>query len=186
MNKQLTSQIINHIFSNLLIINASDFNINKFKSIKSTEHLLPETISFAGDSADEETINKIWGIQLSIDGQKLKMLLANCSVDPNILEYALLIKMQDTPAYGVYGSYNKDYNNFVIEDPLIAVCMDNQNWMQCNTYLQATFLAAMENIKDLPYTLEKCQDYKAEYNSLLSFIKYYDFLYEDNDEGQKM
>ena len=186
MSKQLTSQIINHIFSNLLIINKSDFDINKFKSIKSTDHLLPETISFTDESEGQEIVNKIWGIQLVIEGQKLKMLLADCSVEPKILEYALLVKMQDSPAYGIYASYNKDYNQLVVDGNLIAVCMDNPNWIQCNIYLQATFLAAMENIKDIPYTLEKCEDYKLEYNSLLSFIKYYDFSCEDDDEGQKI
>ena len=33
-------------------------------------------------------------------------------------------------------------------DAMIACTLNGTNWMECNIYLQATFLAGMEQIKD--------------------------------------
>lgn len=181
MNKQLTEQIINHVFSNLLIINNS-IDSNRYTSIVSNDYLLPETISFENDK-NKKIVNKIWGVELLVENQKLKMLLANCSIDNDSIEYALCIKLEGSPAYGLYSVYTINSSINIENAPLISISIDGQNWMTCNTYLQATFLAAMENIKQIPYTLTKCKDYKDEYNLLISFIKYHESLYGDDDEG---
>jgi hypothetical protein len=183
MNKKLTEQIINQVFSNLLIINSNEFNQKKYRSIVSDEFLLDMKISFQ-DESGIEIKNNIWGVQLVIEEQPLKMLLANCSIEPNILEYSLIVSLKDTPAYGLYSAYSVN-NDSTEQHALIALSADRQNWIKCNTYLQATFLAGMENLKDIPFSMSKVTNYSEEHNLLLSFINYHNFIFGEPDEGQE-
>lgn len=176
MNKELTSQIIKHIFAGLAIIPSNFTDLNKTKSLKSKEFLLKETIDF--DTANESLKNHIWGCQLSVDKQEIKILLGNCSSSDSE-EYALLIQLKDSPSYGCYLMVN-DLNK-----SLIACSIDNKKWLQCNTYLQATFLAGMENIKEIGLVWNKCINYTENYQSLQSFIKYYNLVYEAEYEGKE-
>lgn len=180
MNKALTQEIINHIFSGFAILQSSNFNSVKFKSLKSPDYLLSEKVSFEDDSG-KLLKNNIWGVQFSIEDAYLKVLLADCSVDKETAEYALLVKLKGSPAYGLYSAYSLNENNAVESCPLIAVSVDDQNWMQCNTYFQATFLAGMENAKDVTYAPSNCTEYKEQYNLLLSFIKYHNHIYESDE-----
>ena len=115
------------------------------------------------------------------------MLLADCSQEKNVPEFALTIQLKDAPTFGVYLIYNK-----LVEDPpyaeaLIAVNTDNKHWIPCNTYLQATFLAGMEQLRDLTFGWVKIKDYAAQHAQLLSFIKFHDSYFEVNtDEGQEI
>lgn len=180
MNKQLTQEIINHIFSGFSILKSEDFNYKKYKSLKSSDYLLSDKISLQDD--DGNTINNsIWGIQFAIEDHYLRILLANCSLDKTVAEYAMLIKLKDSPSYGLYSAYSLDKDFKVDNCPLIAVSVDNQNWMKCNTYLQATFLAGMENAKDASYAITNCTDYQSEYNCLLSFIKFHNKIYGEDE-----
>lgn len=182
MSNKLTEEIINHIFSNLFIINNSQFDNNKFKSLKSDDFILNKNISFEDENGQEIKKN-IWGVQIMIEKQPFKMLLADCSIEPNIAEYCLIVSLSDAPTYGVYSCYS--FKDPLDSQALIAISVDKQNYMQCNMYLQATFLAGMENLKDIPYTMEKVSDYDQEYNLLLSFLNYHNFIFGDNNEGQE-
>lgn len=174
MNFILTQEIINHVFSGLGI--TADSN-TRFKSLKSSEFLLSEKVSFE-DSEGRNLNNNVWGVQFTIENSEMKIILADCTIDKNILEYALLVRLKDNPSYGLYSSYPVEGNK-VDAKPLIAVSVDSNNWMECNTYFQATFLAGMEYAKDSSYFASPCKNYKDDYNLLLSFIKYYNQLYED-------
>lgn len=177
MNKILTAEIIKHIFSGLAIIESSFVNMNKTKSLMSKDFLLKETLSFEEDNMIIS--NNIWGCQLLIDKKEIKMLLGNCSQDKNYPEYCLLVQLKDSPSYALY---------FIEEDPLqslIACSVDGNKWMQCSTYLQATFLAGMENVKDIALSWDRCTNYNSQYQSLQSFIKYYNLVYEVENAGQE-
>lgn len=179
MNKALTQEIINHIFSGFSVLQSGYFNNSKFKSLKSSEFLLSEKVSFEDDDGRMRK-NNIWGVQFTIENSPLKILLADCSVEKNILEYAMLVSLKDSPSYGLYSAYSLD-DEKIDSVPLIAVSVDNQNWMSCNTYFQATFLAGMENTKELTYAPSNCTDYKSNYNLLLSFIKYHSQINGDGE-----
>lgn len=180
MTQILTEHIVNHIFSNLLIINSSQFDRDKYKSIRSEDHLLLKSMVFE-DETGQELHRNIWGVQLTIENQNLKLLLADCSVDSSTQEYALLVYLPDSPSYAVYSAYSNDSSNRVNSDVLIAASLDGQNWMKCNMYLQAMFLAGMEQIKDVPYRMSKCQEYSKEYDLLKSFVKYHGAIYESSE-----
>lgn len=175
MNKVLRETIVEHILASFIVIPSSFIAYDKSKSLKSKEYLLVDTVSF---KLDEEVIkNKVWGCQLS--QHEIKILLVDCSVDKTIPEYAFLISVKDQPTYGLYLVYNDED---IDGEALIAVSMNGKDWLECNTFLQATFLAGMESLKELGLAWEKCSDYKDQLSSTLSFIKFHNDLYGDSNE----
>ena len=180
MNKPLMQEIINHIFSGFSILSSNYFDNTKFKSLKSEKFLLAEKIFFEDDSG-KSLKNNIWGIQFTIENNFFKVLLADCSVEKETAEYAMVVSLKDSPSYGLYSAYSLDNSHQIDSCPMIAVSVDKQNWMRCNTYLQATFLAGMENVKELTYAPSYLSDYKKEHELLLSFIKYHSLIYGDDD-----
>ena len=165
MNKELAKQIVLHIFYSFSIVK-SDF-INSL-SLINKDFLLKERLSFT-----ENVNNKIFGIELNIEKQPIKVLLGDCSIDDK--EYCLLVSLKDAPFYAIYFSSYSDYYR-------ISYSIDGLNWADCNTYLQATFLAGMEQIKDLGLKWNKCSDYDLLIKYMKSFINYSN---EGEDEGQE-
>lgn len=167
MNAALSTAIIQHILSQLGVMSSSYVDMKKTKSILDKEFVLPEKLSFQ----EEEVIKRdIWGCQLSSGQHEVKILIGDCSQD-GIQEYCAVIQLKDTPAYGLY----------LVGDPgtlpLIAVAISEVGWMSCTTFLQATFLAGMEQVKETCLTWSKCSDYKSLYGLMLSLIKYHDQVY---------
>jgi hypothetical protein len=181
MNYVLMHEIVKHIFANLVIIPSNFIDVNKTNSLRDKKFLLHESIKFETDDG-KEIKNKVWACQLSAEQQELKMLLGDCTHDSDIAEYCLLVQLKNSPAYGLYLIFN---DNGESDEPMIACTFDGKSWMQCNTYLQATFLAGMENLKDLGLAWNKCSDYKVQFELMLSFIEFYEQFYEDQDAGQE-
>ncbi len=172
MNQTLTLEIIKHVFANLAIISSNFININKTKSLLNKDFLLPEKLVFEDENGE---INKnIYGCQFEVSHQDMKILLGDCSQE--VPEFSLLVKLKDSPIYGLYLSLD-DLN------PFIGVSLNGTDWMECNTYLQATFLAGMEQIKELGLGWVKCTDYQESYSALKNFIKYYGDFYARKEEG---
>ena len=173
MNLILREEIVKHIFSNFGIISSNHVNLNNSHSLLSKEFCLKDIISF--ENGNTPLNNKVWGCQTTIQNKEIKILLADCSID-NIKEYALFIQMKDQPSYGLY---------FVerLNEGLIAISTSGKEWLECSTYLQATFLAAMESVKDLSLQWNICKDYSTQFGSLLSFIRFHSDLFGDFNEG---
>ena len=60
--------------------------------------------------------------------------------------------------------------------------------MEATTFLQASFLAGMEQLRDSGLPWGRCSDYKEEYQKLLTFIKYHNTVCqakEDFNERQE-
>lgn len=173
MNKKLRETIVKHVFASFALIPSDFINLNTTKSIKSKEYLLSDRIPFALEDGSEEEKN-VWGCQFTVDSQEIKILLADCSLEKEIPEYALLVHLKDNPFYGVY----LVCSNQIDTESLIGCSMDGTSWMECNTYLQATFLAGMEHIKDIGLAWNKCSGYKDELKSLKEFIQFHHAVYE--------
>lgn len=184
MNRILMENIVKHILSNFVVISSSFVDLNKTKSLMNKEFCLTETLSFIHDN-EQVTKNKIWGCQISAEQQELKILLGDCSQDKNIPEYCLIVQLKGAPAYGLYLVNNHLLKESIDSEPIIACTLNGQEWMECQTYLQATFLAGMEQIRDTGLAWNKCTDYKEQYNLMLSFIKFHNQIYEAKYEGQK-
>jgi len=179
MNQDLLEQIVKHVFSNLMVIPSIYINVDKSKSLMEKEYLLPDNIPF--DVEGGATVNnRVWGCQISADQQEVKMLLGDCTEDPNFPEYALIVHLKDSPAYGVYIVNNlKDSN--VNLDAMLAVTMDGTGWLECSTFLQSTFLAGMEQIRELGLGWHKCTNYQKEYDMLLSFINFHHDIFGEKE-----
>lgn len=174
MNKQLTELIIRHIYENFLLIPSNEINPLTNKSLTDNEFLLNKTLKFEDESGNK----KIWGCQISTDVQELKILCGDCSQEDDVLEYCLVVQLKDAPAYGVYSAFCKD--RWINQEALIACTLNGKDWMECNTYLQATFLAGMEQVKDVGLKWNKCQDFQSQYDLMASFINYHDILFGEN------
>jgi hypothetical protein len=184
MNVKLQNNIVEHIFSSFAIFPSTYINLNKSGSLKHPNYLLPEKIVF--EEKNKIISNKVWGCQLTVSHQKIKVMLGNCSIDESedhYREYALLVKPEGLPAYGLYVVWDK-YELKTIET-VLACSVDDESWMECNTYLQATFLAAMEQTRDLGMSWAPISfDSKEMHKILLSFIEFK--LKEDQlNEGEE-
>ena len=183
MNTKLREEIVRHVFSNFAIIPSDFVNLDKSKSLLFKEYLLADKITFV-DADNNITKNNVWGCQISTGDQEIKIILGECTQEENIPEYALFIHVKGAPAYGLYLVYNNLVNSGNVDsEALIAITMDGKNWLECQTFLQATFLMGMEQIRDVGLDWDKCSNYKDQFDSLLLFIKFHHSVYEDKDEG---
>ena len=157
MNKKLKNEIVNHICSNFKILDDS----NQFKSLIHDDYILSEKLEF------DDQRKQVWGIQIN----DVKILLGNCSIDNP--EFSLIIQMKDCPFYGLYWIPGDQYENY------ICFSIDGKNWMECSTFLQATFLSAMEQIKDSNFIHSNIKDYNSQFLAMKSFIN---FVNELNNE----
>lgn len=180
MNKVLLENIVRHIFANLMVIPSVHVNMNKSKSLANKDYLLPEVISYDVEGSDKAQNNRVWGCQISAEQQEVKMILGDCTEDKNLPEYALIIHLKDNPIYGVY-IVNNLKDDQVSADAMIAVSMDGKDWLECSTFLQATFLAGMEQIRELSLGWNKATNYKKEYDMLLSFINFHHSVYGEKE-----
>jgi hypothetical protein len=183
MNNRLTEEIANHIFANLGVLPSNFVSQSMTRPLTDKQFLLPEKLTF---EVDDQTFRKnVYGCQASLGAKEFKMLLADCTQDRKLPEYCLYIQLKDSPAYCVYLLSNK-LDPEVDSEVMIALTMDGQHWMPCSAYLQATFLAGMEQLRDIPSTWVQLQDYQDNYQQLLSFIKYHQLYNEALDERQEV
>lgn len=179
MNQELSKEIIKHVLANFLVIPSKFIDGNSFQSLCSDSFMLKEKLSFLSEGG-KKIDNKIWGCALSFASEQVKIIIGDCSQDSS-KELCMIIHLSNSPSYGLYiclDSYDK---------PLIACMTDSKAWMPCNTFLQATFLAGMEQIKEFFLTASKINDYNEQHQMLLSLIRFYNSLYEEEElyEGQE-
>lgn len=181
MNRSLMTSIVDHVFASFGVV-ASDFvNFDKSDSLLDKKWLLLNVrIAFEGDL--EISTGQIWGCQFVSGGQEVKVILGNCSQDKQFKEYALLVQLKDGPCYGLYSAKQSIQNI----EPMLACSVNGKEWIECNTFLQASFLSGMEQIKDSGFSWNKCTSYQKEFEKLLSFIQYHQLVYGATDEGQEV
>lgn len=160
MTQQLTNAIVHHIFSGFLVLDSGLISPEKHKSLKDKEFLLDQITLL--DEENNQIHNKVWGCQLRIDLNEVKILLVNLTTS-RIQEYGMIFHLKENPVYGLY--YSED-NSF------ISISLNSQDWMDCGTYLQANFLTGMEQIKENGLNWGKCSSYEEELKILKSFIDY--------------
>lgn len=190
MNRVLLEEVVKHIFANFAIYPSLFVDLNKSKSLMRNEYLLPEKLSFESDG--ETSSNRLWGCQISADTQELKILLGDCSLTKTIPELAMVVQLKNTPLYGLYlvGPEQIDPTKqigaeYVDPEPMLACSLNGKDWMECNTFLQATFLAGMEQVRDVGLAWNKCTNYEDQHKALLSFIRYHDLVYKEDNERQE-
>ena len=184
MNPVLRAEIVRHIFANFGVIPSDYIDSTKTKSLISKEYLIPEKLSFE-DENGVISDNKIWGCQLSASEQEIKVLLADCSQEDDSPEYCLIVQVKNAPVYGVYLTFNESFSRSVGNSCMIAYSLDSNMWIECSTFLQATFLGGMEQIRETGFAWQKISNYQSQYQALTSFIKYHSAIYEATHERQE-
>jgi hypothetical protein len=171
MNKILLKEIVAHIYANFALIPSDFVNLNQTASLMGPDYILQEKITF-----EEEKISysgTLSGCQMSLSLNELKVLAADCTTDKEFPEYAMIVQPKDAPTYGLYLIQN-DSSEPEYHQPMLAVSINQgKDWMQLNTGLQATFLAAMEQARDLHMIWKKIENYKPQYQALISFLKFH-------------
>lgn len=173
MNQDLLEQIVLHIFSQFAIIPSDFVDSTKTKSLRSKEYQLDDKLDFELEN-NYVVQNKIWGCQLKVSNQLMSVVLGNCTLEKTEPEFALVFSCQDAPTYGLYLSPGSS---------VIGYSMNNTDWLQSTTYLQATFLAAMEQIRELGMKWDKPSNEKALITTLKSFIEFKNSIDEATDAG---
>jgi hypothetical protein len=177
MNIDLTYQIAHHILSGLMVLQSDFVNQINCRALTDQQYLLPEKISF--NDGDRIIDNNVYGCQMTFGGKEFKMILADCSSNKDNKEYCLFSQLNGSPPYCIY------FNEKDKLETLIAVNSTKKFWMPCTIFIQATFLAGMENIKDVAYGWSKCAKYAEEYKQLKSFIDYHNSYCSDEDEEEE-
>lgn len=159
----LTKAIINHIFLNIK------------NDIKHRDFLLKEKLTFT--VSDNTTVtNNIWGCELDTNktsADKIKIIFADCSVDT--AEYALIVKMDDAPPYGMfYSEYSDELN-------VICYQFGSISWSICTMYLQALFLAGVEKLKDVNIPWVCLEESIKEVALIKDFIEFHETNIAKND-----
>lgn len=180
MNVELLTHIVKHVFSGFAVLPSEFINMDRSKSLMSPEYLLPEKLHFEVDEFHQEH-GKVWGCQLTFMKQDVKILLGDCTIhgDGGPWDaFAMLVYIKDMPLYGLYYDTYED-------EPMLACTVDKKAWMECTTYLQATFLAGMEQLRDVGMAWSPCANYQEQFQQLSSFIKYHSATYEARDARQE-
>lgn len=183
MNIQLTENIVRHVLANLVIIPSDYIDPNRSQSLISKEYLLKEKMKIELDD-NSSLKNNIYGCKMQTGEQEITILMSDCTQEKEVPEFCLVVHLKNAPVYGLYLVYN-DFDDAVDSDPMLACSLDGKSWMPCNTYLQATFLAGMEQIKETGFGWTTCSDYKYEYDSMLSFLDFYISFYEAKNARQE-
>lgn len=173
MSNRLSEEIIKHVLSCFGVV-SNDVDKTGL-SLNSKDYQLKETILF--DTDEGLVKNKVWGTQFIVEQKMFKVILADTSID-KCREYCLLVHLEGLPYYSLYLSADEE-----LSQALIAFSMDGSSWNACSTFLQATFLAAMEQIREGLFLQILCEDYKKEYQSLLDFLKFHGAMFEETYEG---
>jgi hypothetical protein len=169
MNPILIEAIIRHLLGQFGVIPSPHVDSQKSKPLTSKEFLLSEQLSFQ-DEEGKISKKDVWGCRLSSAQHEVIVVLGDCSQDA-IPEYSLVIQPKDAPAYGLHLVCDP------VAEPLIAVSVKDNEWMPCSTFLQATFLAGMEQVRETCLTWSPCPEHHPQYELLLSFIKYCSLIY---------
>ncbi len=180
MNQPLMEQIVQHIFANLGLVAASYVDSQRTQSLIDKEFRLPDKhLNFSNDS--QIVSRPIYGCQIVLGDKTFRILAGDCSQEIGSPEYCVVVQLTGLPAYGMYMICDSHIDE---KESLIAVSMDNKDWMPCSTFLQATLLAAMEQLRDVGVGWSKCVNYQLQYEALLSMIKFHTNHYEEaNNEG---
>lgn len=159
----LTQEIVNHIFSKLGVGHS---NLHRaYNSILNDNFMLDQKICLI-DEEEKEVNNSMWSCKITVEEKDFRLLIADCST-LNEQEYALIVSLDDSPAYGVYFSITDPSANYI-------ACLLNGFWVTATVYMQASFLTGMEQIRELSSPWVRNEKTDDLYEKLIQFVSYHD------------
>ena len=170
-NKQLSFEILYQILTNLGIF--GELDLEKSKTLLDKDFLISDKIQF---TLEDQIINKnVFICSFDNEHTKLNIAIVDCSTGED-KEFAFITSLEGSPAYAAYFTMSGDAK--------ICFNLTEDIWQPCSIYMQAMFLAGMEQIRELNVSSSKLVKYDSMLKKLKSFIKYYDAYqnYEVYDE----
>jgi hypothetical protein len=179
MNNELTNAIVKHLFTGLGIYGEVPV------SLRHQLFLTDQQIAF-DDENDEAKMAPVWAGETKIENKKFSFIYTSLVMKDFPTEDFLVVKLDDNPGYGCYAAL-VDLNDLAggfenkldVQDGFIAVQLKSQSWIPANIYLQATFLAGMEQLKDLASRYEKSSKLEEMFGLLKDFITYREGISND-------
>jgi hypothetical protein len=182
VNNRLTEEIAYHILANLGVLPSEFVNSNTTKSVIDKQFLLADKIVF---QLENQTVHRhVYGCHASVAEQDFRIVLADCTQEKNVPEFAVIIQPPKAPTYGLYLAFNRLVENPPEAEAIIAIKSD-KHWIPCTAFLQGTFLAGMEQLRDQVFNWKKLINYQTEYQHLLTFIGFHTNYYGVFNEGQE-
>jgi hypothetical protein len=164
MNNELTNAIVKHLFTGLGIYGEVPV------SLRHQLFLTDQQIAF-DDEKGEAKMAPVWAGETKIENKKFSFIYTSLVMKDFPTEDFLVVKLDDNPGYGCYAAADLEASD-ILEDGFIAVQLKSQSWIPANIYLQATFLAGMEQLKDLASRYEKSSKMEEMFGLLKDFITY--------------
>lgn len=181
MNQKLTDMIVQHIFSNLGVNRISN---HLGASIMDKKFLTKHTIDFK-DSHGRAEKAKVWACQTVVNNSKFRIMFSNLECDHSDYveqDAVMVIKLDGCPTYGcsliIWDSQD-------VNCGFIACQIKDNAWMQATTYIQATFLAGMEQLKDLSSGYDKCDNTEDLITNIKEYIIYRETFIEDEEDDAR-
>lgn len=128
----LRDHIIGYIIRNMLEVKKDTFKLK--------EHF--ECENYVGDKVKAP----LWSIEGQIGTDKFQALLCEVSDTEDLQEFIFLSKLEGSPTYASY--LGRDEEDDITQSALSYSTQDGV-WLPTNVYLQATYLAGMESLKDV-------------------------------------
>lgn len=169
MNKKLLSEIIYHIFYNLGINNQSSR-----VSIKDNHFQLSNSLETIEENNKACKFN-LFSSETKLSDSLFKILYCDFS-SQNLQEHCVMIKMQDCPTYACFLTI--DGSGYQGE---MFTLLESNQWMPASTFLQAAFLAGMEQLKEVLAPWQKCHNFAELLAEMKLFIDYRNSLLEMED-----
>lgn len=170
MRYGLTDCIVEHIFDNLGI------SLQRTASLRDPVFQLKETIEY-----DDVYQAPLYGAEFTIEKSHFRMLLADFSDSETYSEYAMVIKLTGSPTYGCYLFIDGAIGT--PEDGLICFAAKPNTWLKASISIQATFLAGMENLREVNTSWTKPKKYQDLLEELKSFYEYQNNINDKRDEA---
>lgn len=159
MSDSLEFEIIRH----LLLKFGADVNSN---SLTGLGHLRPDKVSELKFRIEEDGVvyeKPLWSAELEVASSLIRCMLCGLG-DDSQPEFALVFRMDDLPSYGV--RLSDDPEDF----GTIRYRVAHGQWIPASLYLQATVLAGVEQISDLPLVWKRCEDDSDLHELMIDFL----------------
>lgn len=165
-NDEITNAIIKHIFTQLGLYDTTAVSIHH------KAFLTDKTIAYENDNYEKMSA-KVYACQTEISSKKLSIISSELDESENFV----VVKFDSNPAYGLYlcSEYPSEdiiATPLVFQDGFLATQLKEKTWIPTTIYLQATFLAGMEQLRDLTSKYDKVKDIDVLFDLLKEFISY--------------
>ena len=164
MKKEIEQTIVKYLLQKLGITQKNNV------SLLSNMFLLKNNISTI-----EDYNCMLYGVSTIVSNTKANIFCFKPESNNDVDWYLTLIKFEDLPTYALYSDND-------IESYNIYVKTNTSGWMKTTTFLQATFLAGMEQINDANTYYNTANINDCDLSELTDLLKFIDVV-EENYEG---